>query len=352
MSRALLEQSHNAPDMLSRSLDLSEDMRYSIAAIGGARTSLESSACPMLSAARPYTTSSESRLLDHCLIYTRCYAILENFVFQRLVTILGFFERNVSFSDLSQEVRGAFRRGTSDLLSRLGQDRYSRFSEAGLVSNYAVALGQIEGEYALTPEAILRNEQNYRLDEISRLFALCGVPGIKDWVGSHKDVQNFFHMESRQSDTADAYLRSLVDYRNSAAHGFVDNISSTKLLREAIAFTKLVVDVLYERSRIFLLSLYVKYGELSYSGEVTESFSNNAVVALWKDGELCIGEIIAVGTQDRLSLSKIEGMQLDGIAIERVRGSEHLELGIKFDCRVKRKKRLWRFSPDADVGSL
>jgi len=68
--------------------------------------------------------------------------------------------------------------------------------------------------------------------ELKRLFGHCGLLEIESWVAKHSAIKDFFRLSHVFSETAESELKQIVEYRNEAAHGEVDQVLGTDVLIE------------------------------------------------------------------------------------------------------------------------
>jgi hypothetical protein len=346
MSRVVLNEALRSLDQIAQRLDLSEALRASHGRVGPRIRTLEPSHCPYLTMDPPPFDMISSRIHDHCLVYTRSYAILEYFVLERLATILGVLAKLYPFPDLSRDTRLAFRRGVAKIITNIETERYEDLDEGVVSSNYSAALaGQ---KYLLTPEAVLVQEQNLRVGEIARLFKNCGISGMEGILESAPELAAFLTGKSRQSGTVEASLKRIVQFRNESSHGMVDQISALPLLREAVEFIKTLIGVLYRVSAETLLEMLLDKGRLYRAGRTVDTYRGNIGILRFERGRLTHGDVVISRRSKRLRAFRVDTIQLDGQEVRYVKGGLHLEIGVKFDGALKREREVYLLDPDVD----
>jgi MAE_28990/MAE_18760-like HEPN len=192
--------------------------------------------------------ATEWRVIDHCASVTRLYAVYERYVGQILTAYIAFLESSHKYADLSAQVRDEHRRLLGRVLTDLDKDRYRHLAVDSMVRDFLSCLSG-DGSYRILPDALLAHDQNLRLQELAQLLVRCDISDIRDWLLRHRIARAFFREQGRQSDTAEAELRQLVDARNEAAHvGLeIDNVFGPEVLVEFADFVAVLCSVIHER---------------------------------------------------------------------------------------------------------
>lgn len=346
MTSSIFSQSLYSIDALSRFVKLSDSIEAGLSVGQKNLVRLEPSPCPVLHLANDLPDINDLRKFAHCLVYTRAYAVIEYYVKERLKGLLSFYERNYDFSDLPDRLKDQLRRGSANILLGIKKGRYKKINETDLIKSYARALDG-QKPFALSFDAILQEEQNFRIMEINRLFNVCGVAGLAQWVNKDHGIREFFKID-RASGTVSGYLNSLIDYRNSAAHGEVDELSASNLLYEVLEFCILLITALESRvSSLFFTEFYKKQW-LTWHGRVIETFGKNIAILELQQGDLRVGESAIFTYHNRLVLRDIISIQLDGVNVGYARGSSGLEIGVQLSDRVGSNSRVLSIAGDAD----
>lgn len=181
------------------------------------------------------TDSTSWRVIDHCAAVTRTYALFESFVMEILREYLAFLSGAYKFTDLGGDFGIRYTRGIGKILQDHHKHRYRELDVAAVIVGAGDALAGKQG-YQIQAEALLRAEQNLRMDELQRIFGDCGLSGAEAWVTAHPAVKEFFAQQARLSETAGSELRQIVEYRNEAAHGDVDDVLGSDVLIEFTHF--------------------------------------------------------------------------------------------------------------------
>jgi hypothetical protein len=186
------------------------------------------------------------KVIDHCSVVTRLYAVFEKFVEEILGAHLQFLEANVAYDQLDEKFRAHHRKSIGQMLMDLDKDRYKDSVTFDSILNDIG--GMFRGErYRLLPQAMLSHDQNLRMKDVIALFERCGIPKLSEWTNRHRAIRNFFK-GGRQSDKADAELDQLVQYRNEAAHGGIEvtDVLGSDILIEYADFIEVLCSALAE----------------------------------------------------------------------------------------------------------
>ena len=183
------------------------------------------------SVVRTAPNDTEWRLYDHCAAVMRLYAIYEQFVtgavgvwLSQLPDLYG------SYETLPEPVRNAYRVGTAEILGKHGGDRYAHLTEDQVIRGLADGLAGLK--YVLQPDAFLTDDRNLRSDRLKGLLSHLGVRGGWDRMTQNRAVVRWETATRGGQQTLGSELSQLVQYRNEAAHGSVNEILSGNRLRE------------------------------------------------------------------------------------------------------------------------
>ena len=148
--------------------------------------------------------------------------------------------------------------------------------------------------YQIQPEALLRVEQNLRMAELQRLFSQCGLMNIEAWINSHSAMKGFFAEQSRLSETAASELKQIVEYRNEAAHGEVDDVLGTQVLIEFTHFFEALCRSIVEFIQYDTLRRAKATGLATRVGVIFERFRDGVVVAKMMNATVSVGDHLYV----------------------------------------------------------
>lgn len=274
------------------------------------------------------------RVIDHCAAITRTYALFESFVQQILREYLAFLSGAYTFSALGTGFKSKYSRGIGQILVDQDKQRYQGLDLVGLISAANDAMTDKAG-YQLQPEALLRAEQNLRMTELHRLFSQCGLSGIEAWITSHRSVGEFFSAQSRLSQTAASELKQIVDYRNEAAHGDVDEVLGAEVLIEFTQFFEALCRSIVDFIQYDTLRRAKELGRLTIVGVITERFRDDVVVAKVTNATLSVGDGLYVFGKGLTMTAEVKSIRRDDVDLDTVTVENETEVGLRIGVRAK-----------------
>jgi len=291
----------------------------------------------------------EWKLIDHCTAVTRLYAIYEQFAQEMIREHLALLQNNVAFEDLPTELKSAYRKGFATILDKKEGPRYGHLDLSNLVEQYGSALsGQ---SYTLEPLALLIQEQNLRLPELTRLFAASGIANINTWIDKHRHIKEFFELETRIGSSSEHELRELIKYRNEAAHGSIDltTLLGLDYLYEFCDFISVFCEAISERVQKTGLESLITSGSAAIRGKVSECLKSDTVLIGNMTGNFVIGDTIYLSGDDYCLERKIVSLQLDGTDYSELSLIKPTELGLAVDKPGRNKSKLILITPEHPV---
>lgn len=343
MHNALLERSVEALRAVRAHVSFSASLRQQIMAPDfGCKA--EGEKC--FSAGKFFEDAADAtswRVIDHCAAITRAYALFETFVLQVLREYLVFLSGSYTFSALGEDFRSKYTRGIGQILLDHDKQRFRSLNVASVIGAAGDAIADKVG-YQLQPEALLRTEQNLRMAELQRLFAQCGLSGIEPWISSHPAMRDFFARESRLSQTAGSELKQIVDYRNEAAHGDVDEVLGHEVLIEFTHFFEALCRGVVDFVQYDTLRRAKEVGRATVFGIVSERFREDIVVAKISRTTLSVGDEFYVFGKGITATAKVSSIQLAGSDVQVVEVNEETEVGLRIGVRSKVGCELIRFN--------
>lgn len=283
------------------------------------------------------------RVIDHCTAITRSYALFEAFVSQLLREYLVFLAGAYKMSDLGEKFIANYTRGIGRVLIDHDKVRYENIDVVTLIADATAALSD-GNPYQIQPEAMLRFEQNLRMDEMRRIFSHCGLSGIEGWVTKHSAVESFFSAQSRLSDTAESELKQIVEYRNEAAHGDVDQVLGTEVLVEVAEFFEALLRSIADFVQYDTLRRAKEIGMAQVLGVISERFREDIVVAKIANASLEVGDVIYIYGKSVTMIGEIKSIQLDGVDFPAADITDEREVGLRLGIRAKEGCELIRFT--------
>jgi MAE_28990/MAE_18760-like HEPN len=284
---------------------------------------------------------------DRCAVVTRLYAIYERFVEDLISDWLQIIPVLVSsYSDLGEKIQNTHRQGIGRLLVDLNKNRFQHLSVEKVVEGLFCGITST-GKYELLPEAFLLHEQNLRKDVLERLLAEAGIENAWKWVINHREIKYFVEEVRGSQNTAEGELKQLVDYRNEAAHGAVDQILGTQELLDLGDFVEALCKALAELVTYHVILQQTSIGQAREIGKITEWFKKSkAAVAKVKDIKLNVGEsLFLVLVNDKLSYcysAKIESIKMNDIFQHQVEIASEAEVGLKFDTDARKGLTIYK----------
>lgn len=334
MHNALIDRSVDAFGAIRKHVSFSANLRQYMST---AQASADHAAAAPVLATEVLGDAADAtswRIIDHCAAVTRSYAIFESFVLQILREYLSFLSRSYKISSLGAEFRSKYTKGLGQILLDQDKQRYRNLDIAGLIVAAGDAIGDKAG-YQIEPEALLRSEQNLRMSELQRLFGQCGLLGIEPWITRHPSIVEFFATQSRLSETAVSELRQIVDYRNEAAHGDVDDVLGADVLIEFTHFFEALCLSIGDFVRYDTLRRAKALGSATVVGVISERFRNDIVVAKVRQATISIGDQLYIFGKGMATLAEIGSLRIDNIDTETAKISDEVEVGLALGVRAK-----------------
>ena len=284
------------------------------------------------------------QVYDHCATVTRLYAIYERFVEDLISNWLLLLPQLVSnYSDLEDKIQNTHREGTGRLLLDLKKKRFQHLSIEKVIQGLFSGVTGTE-QYELLPDAFLSHEQNLQKDILEKLLVDAGIENCWKWVKKHRKIKYFLEEIRETQKTAEEELKQLVDYRNEAAHGGVDEILGTQELLDLGDFVKALCEALAELVSYQIISRKISIAKAKEIGQITEWFKKpRAAVATVTDITLTVGGSIWLvsETSSYCKLAKIESIQIDDIDKNEVEIASKAEVGLKLDTDAKQGLSLY-----------
>lgn len=343
MHEAILDRSLNALAALRKHVAFSAELRSQaglreIDCQGG-----DAKCAAVRNALAQASDPTSWRVIDHCATVTRTYALFESFVLEILREYLLFLSGAYKLSALGADFGKRYTRGIGKILLNQDKPRYKDLNMAGMIVGASDALSEKEG-YQIQAEALLRSEQNFRMSELQRLFSECGLSGTESWVTSHPAVQAFFAEQSRLSETAASELKQIVDYRNEAAHGDVDDVLGPEILIEFTQFFEALCRSLLDFIQYDTLRRAKELGRATVVGVISEQFRGDVVVAKVSNATLAIGDQLYVFKKGMTMIAELKSIQLEGVDHENVTVVAEMEVGLRLGVRARVGCELLRLS--------
>ncbi len=334
MHTALLDRSLEAFAAVRKHVSFSANLRDQVAQPSfGCKA--EGEKCFDISAILGEAADATSwRVIDHCAAITRTYALFESFVLQLLREYLLFLSGAYTLTALGPEFKAKYTRGLGQIMLDQDKQRYSYIDITKLIAGANEALTDGAG-YQIQPEALLRNEQNLRMTELHRLFSQCGLTNVEAWVTSHSVVADFFKDQSRLSETAESELRQIVDYRNAAAHGDVDEVLGVEVLVEFTEFMEALCLSIVDFIQYDTLRRAKELGRATVVGHISERYHDDIIVAKITNATLAVGDSLYVFGKGLTMTAEVRSIQLDDVDVAAATVVDETEVGLRIGVRAK-----------------
>lgn len=274
---------------------------------------------------------------------TRLYAIYENFVETILSDFLDSIPEISSYASLAAELKSDYRLGISHVLSKIDNERYSHLTHESVVLWYHEALTN-QPKYRFVTEALIRHEQNLRLNVLETLLGRIQLSGIRSWLANNEAVMALYTESESVFEQLDAELKTFVQIRNDAAHGVLDDLQGKDNLERFCELMRSLVLAISSFLHRSLLLLRVNVGRARKIGEVTEVFRKNGVFVAQIENAVRLHkgiQIHVLGT-NYCFLQKIDSIRVNDLDVENVVAAyPAFEVGLKCAINPKRNAVLY-----------
>lgn len=334
MHSALLDRSLEALDAVRKHISFSAKLRNQVAIPSFGCKAEEHKCFDIVQLLGDPADPTSWRVIDHCAAITRTYALFESFILQILREYLSFLSGAYKLSALEEAFKTKYTRGLGQILIDHEKQKYQNLDIVSVINAASDAVTDKDG-YQLQPEALLRFEQNLRMTELHRLFNQCGLSGIEAWVTSHRAVESFFAAQSRLSETASSELKQIVDYRNEAAHGDVDDVLGAEVLIEFTHFFEALCYSIVDFIQYDTLRRSKELGRTTTVGFISERFRDDIVVAKVANATLTVGDDLYVFGKGLTMRAKIGSIQLNDVGVKTADIDAETEVGLRIGVRAK-----------------
>ncbi|MEJ2818663.1 MAE_28990/MAE_18760 family HEPN-like nuclease [Caulobacter sp. CCG-8] len=334
MHTALLDRSLEALDAVRKHISFSANLRSQV---GAASFRCRADGAPCFDMEHILGDAADAtswRVIDHCAAVTRTYALFESFVLEILREYLTFLSGSYTLTELGQEFKSKYTRGVGQILIDQDKQRFRSLDMTSIIRAAADAVSD-RANYQIQPEALLRAEQNLRMTELQRLFSQCGLSGVEQWVTSHSAVEEFFTTQSRLSETAASELRQIVDYRNEAAHGDVDDVLGADVLIEFTHFFDALCRSIVDFIQYDTLRRAKELGRATVVGVISERFSGDIVVAKVTNATISVNDQLYIWGKGLTMLAEVKSIRLTDVEVETVTIAAETEVGLRIGVRAK-----------------
>jgi len=275
---------------------------------------------------------------------TRLYAIYEFYVETILSDYLDSIADLIEYKDLPDGLQTEYRLGISHILSRIDQGRYKHLNHENVVNFYhtAVSGGQ---PYQFVTDALVRHEQNLRLNILSNLFSRLGLDNFESWAINHNLMIEYFELDVVPKESIENQIKDMVDLRNDASHGEIDNLVNVEIMKSNCNFIIKFLEVIRQFVSKKLITEMKSKGKVIELGKVTESFGGNGAFILTAEEGVSItkSDRVFIVESNKCSSQHIESIQLNDSSIDTLNvTNDGLEIGLKCPLLVKSNAYLYK----------
>lgn len=272
---------------------------------------------------------------------SRLYAVYETFIEKILSDYLDFVSEIFSFESMSDSFKNEYRMGISHILSRIDQGRYNHLQHDDVVNRYHNAINN-NSPYQFVTEALIRHEQNFRLNILENMLSRLGLEGFDSWISNHRSFEEYFESKTRK-ELIENKLKMFVQLRNDASHGEMDSLLSPEQLKSYCGFISSLINVVQEFVFKNVLTHKAENDSAYFIGKVSEVFTNGTFVyksvethQISKDSE------IVVMNDNYCYVTTVESIQLNGQGLDLFESPEKdIEIGLKCNLPVKKNANIY-----------
>jgi hypothetical protein len=222
------------------------------------------------------------------------------------------------------------------MLGKIGNDgMYQQLSEQEIVTALSSSV-MGSTSYKLLTKAFLPERSNYRFDVICKVLSTLDVDSAAKRISEDPPLKHFL-ATTKPDTTVQSELEQFIKRRNEAAHSHVAETVSTEEIKNTADFIEhLGKSIATLLSQAIIMRQYT-LGLLHEIGIVEEVAYAGFVVITHLDGcMLQRGDVFAFVYNKNVILATAIELQLNGATKEDVILSEKMEVGIKFDRKIKK----------------
>lgn len=287
---------------------------------------------------------TEIKIFSIASSVTRLYAIYEFYVETILSDYLDLIADLIEYKDLSDGLKIEYRLGISHILSRIDQGRYKHLNHESVVNSYHAALSGGQ-PYQFVTDALVRHEQNLRLNILSNLFSRLGLDDFESWASKHLLMVEYFELDIVPMESIENQIKDMVDLRNDASHGEIDNLVNVEIMKSNCNFVIKFLEVIRQFISTKLITKMYSQGQIVKLGKVTESFGKNGAFILTaeKGASITKSDLVFIIESNKYSSQTIESIQLNGINLDTFKiTNDASEIGLKCPLLVKNNAVLYK----------
>lgn len=289
------------------------------------------------------SSASRARLV-HTAIVVSAYGSYEQFVEATIQQYVARVERMCpKFADLPDAFRINHSRLSYQLIAKLGHSRYTGVvSEASVIANLHSCLTP-PGPYRLNYDAIVMHETNLWSTTLAEKLAQIGVEKALKKIRDQGVYSAYLTRKLGTASSAASHesafreLDELIQWRNEAAHGDVQNTLSVDLLMAILDYLDILAAAIAEVLRIEVWRHQYKTDGIPL-GQPVAVFRNEIVCIELDRQRVRVGDVMVAlpqGKKDPVSASRILEIQISNRAILSTPSRRSLKIGCKVAFHAK-----------------
>jgi len=139
-------------------------------------------------------------------------------------------------------------------------------------------------------------------------------------------------------------MADIVDYRNEAAHGDVDDVLGTEVLIEFTHFFEALCRSIVDFIQYDTLRRAKELGRATVVGVISERFRNDIVVAKVTNATISVGDGLYIFGKGLALMAEVKSIQLNDVDVQTVTIVDETEVGLRIGVRAKAGCELVRLS--------
>jgi uncharacterized protein YegP (UPF0339 family) len=288
------------------------------------------------------------QLHDHCAAFTRAYAIYENFVFDLVCDWLACVPRLYgAYERLPTKLLDQHRTGTGSTLQAWREKRGLPTIEIIAQSLWSATTGN---EYQLQPVAFLLRGSNLRPDQLTKQFAVVGLPDPMHFIQGNPLIAAFIEDQWGDATTVRSEMQRIVELRNEAAHGPVSEVVGLDETERIMGLLKIVFSALRECAMHCATAVLESEGQAYDLGVVSHRFSFGVNGLKASGARIAAGDEVIVQGAHSCGFTPIHSIEVEHREFKVVNPSKDMQVGLKLrepaPVGSRLIRRAWEFYLD------
>jgi MAE_28990/MAE_18760-like HEPN len=246
---------------------------------------------------------------------TRLYAIYEHFVESLITDYLDAIPELLTYASLPNGLKEEYRMGISHVLGKLNAGRYEHLTHENVIRWYHEALSGVK-TYRFVAEALTRHDQNLRLSVLESLMKRIDLNELRSWLANCPFVVYLYQEQSAVVEQLESEIKELVQIRNDAAHGVLENLPGINILERYCVVIRAVLRSLAAYCHLNLLQRLANAGRMLSIGRVTEVFERaGAFIAQLDSGvEIRVGMTLHFKGRNFCAVQEVSSLRVNDVA--------------------------------------